>query len=204
MRDLMGAKTERLILAFSFGGVSLRALHQARVCISRVVSYRKHHLDFSCVYPPSRRVALARRAALAREPRAGETERARLHCPTRDPAATAGSRTSPRRLGHSTAPSASRRCSPRVSALPDILCAGWPCVGGGGAQGCASARGLRRGFGGLTGGLRAARLMAGPLWRPAPDVTMRLLCRDFGAKPCRRVGPRGSYVACCVHRVCTA
>ena len=168
------------------------------------IVHQKHHHEFSYVYPPSRRVALARRAALAREPRAGETERARLHCPTRDPAATAGSRTSPRRLGHSTAPSASRRCSPRVSALPDILCAGWPCVGGGGAQGCASARGLRRGFGGLTGGLRAARLMAGPLWRPAPDVTMRLLCRDFGAKPCRRVGPRGSYVACCVHRVCTA
>ena len=168
------------------------------------IVHQKHHHEFSYVYPPSRRVALARRAALAREPRAGETERARLHCPTRDPAATAGSRTSPRRLGHSTAPSASRRCSPRVSALPDILCAGWPCVGGGGAQGCASARGLRRGFGGLTGGLRAARLMAGPLWWPAPDVTMRLLCRDFGAKPCRRVGPRGSYVACCVHRVCTA
>ena len=167
------------------------------------IVHQKHHHEFSYVYPPSRRVALARRAALAREPRAGERA-ARLHCPTRDPAATAGSRTSPRRLGHSTAPSASRRCSPRVSALPDILCAGWPCVGGGGAQGCASARGLRRGFGGLTGGLRAARLMAGPLWRPAPDVTMRLLCRDFGAKPCRRVGPRGSYVACCVHRVCTA
>ena len=167
------------------------------------IVHQKHHHEFSYVYPPSRRVALARRAALAREPRAGERA-ARLHCPTRDPAATAGSRTSPRRLGHSTAPSASRRCSPRVSALPDILCAGWPCVGGGGAQGCASARGLRRGFGGLTGGLRAARLMAGPLWWPAPDVTMRLLCRDFGAKPCRRVGPRGSYVACCVHRVCTA
>ena len=94
-----------------------------------------------------------------------------------------------------------RRESPRcqTSCAPD-----GHALGGGGAQGCASARGLRRGFGGLTGGLRAARLMAGPLWRPAPDVTMRLLCRDFGAKPCRRVGPRGSYVACCVHRVCTA
>ena len=43
IRDLMGAKTERLILAFSFGGVSLRAVHQARVCISRVVSYRKQY-----------------------------------------------------------------------------------------------------------------------------------------------------------------
>jgi len=92
-----------------------------------------------------------------------------------------------------------RRESPRcqTSCAPD-----GHALGGGGAQGCASARGLRRGFGGLTGGLRAARLMAGPLWRPAP--AMRLLCRDFGAKPCRRVGPRGSYVACCVHRVCTA
>ena len=93
-------------------------------CAPAVVSYRKHHHDFPYVYPPSRRVALARRAALAREPRAGETERARLHCPTRDPAATAGSRTSPRRLGHSTAPSASRRCSPRcprcqTSCAPD-------------------------------------------------------------------------------------
>ena len=34
IRDLMGAKTERLILAFSFGGISLRALHQASLCIS--------------------------------------------------------------------------------------------------------------------------------------------------------------------------
>ena len=153
---------------------------------------------------PPRGASRWRAAPRWRESLAPANRAARLHCPTRDPAATAGSRTSPRRLGHSTAPSASRRCSPRLSALPNILCARWSCVGGGGAQRCASARGLRRGFGGLTGGLRAARLMAGPLWRPAPDVTMRLLCRDFGAKPCRRVGPRGSYVACCVHRVCTA
>ena len=98
IRDLMGAKTERLILAFSFGGVSLRALHQARVCISRVVSYRKHHHDFSYVYPPSRRVALARRAALAREPRAGEQSgaaplrnaRSRRHCWISDIAPSAG------------------------------------------------------------------------------------------------------------------
>ena len=41
-------------------------------CAPAVVSYRKHHHDFPYVYPPSRRVALARRAALAREPRAGE------------------------------------------------------------------------------------------------------------------------------------
>ena len=98
IRDLMGAKTERLILAFSFGGISLRALHQARVCISRVVSYRKHHHDFSYVYPPSRRVALARRAALAREPRAGEQSgaaplpnaRSRRHCWISDIARSAG------------------------------------------------------------------------------------------------------------------
>ena len=198
----MGAKTERLILAFSFGDVSLRALHQARVCISRV-AIENTTTTFTTFIPP-RGASRWRAAPRWRESLAPANRAARLHCATRDPAATAGSRTSPRRLGHSTAPSASRRCSPRVSALPDILCAGWPCVGGGGAQGCASARGLRRGFGGLTGGLRAARLMAGPLWWPAPDVTMRLLCRDFGAKPCRRVGPRGSYVACCVHRVCTA
>ena len=38
IRDLMGAKTERLILAFSFGGISLRALHRAslRGCGPRV------------------------------------------------------------------------------------------------------------------------------------------------------------------------
>ena len=36
------------------------------------IVHQKHHHEFSYVYPPSRRVALARRAALAREPRAGE------------------------------------------------------------------------------------------------------------------------------------
>ena len=168
------------------------------------IVHQKHHHDFPYVYPPSRRVALARRAALAREPRAGETERARLHCPTRDPAATPGSRSSPRRLWHSTAPSASRRCSPRVSALPDILCAGWPCVGGGGAQGCASARGLRRGFGGLTGGLCAAGLMAGPAVAAGGrhETSVERLAPSLAGE-WDRVG-RTSRVACivCVRRSC--
>ena len=109
---------------------------------------------------PPRGASRWRAAPRWRESLAPANRAARLHCPTRDPAATAGSRTSPRRLGHSTAPSASRRCSPRVSALPDILCAGWPCVGGGGAQGCASARGLRRG---LVGSQEDCALLAS--WR---------------------------------------
>ena len=37
------------------------------------IVHQKHHHDFPYVYPPSRRVALARRAALAREPRARRT-----------------------------------------------------------------------------------------------------------------------------------
>ena len=168
------------------------------------IVHQKHHHEFSYVYPPSRRVALARRAALAREPRAGEqsgrgsTAQRAIPPPLLDLGhrpVGCGTRRHLRR--HAVVRRESPRC--QTSCAPD-----GHALGGGGAQGCASARGLRRGFGGFTGGLRAARLMAGPLWRPAPDVTMRLLCRDFGAKPCRRVGPRGSYVACCVHRVCTA
>ena len=150
-----------------------------RSCLLPLFTCSHTRVKATSHFIPPRGASRWRAAPRWRESLAPANRAARLHCPTRDPAATAGSRTSPRRLGHSTAPSASRRCSPRVSALPDILCAGWPCVGGGGAQGCASARGLRRGFGGLTGGLRAARLMAGPLWRPAPDVTMRLLWRDW-------------------------
>ena len=43
IRDLMEAKAERLILAFSFGDASLRALHQARLCISSCFLYRKQY-----------------------------------------------------------------------------------------------------------------------------------------------------------------
>jgi hypothetical protein len=204
MRDLMGAKTERLILAFSFGGVSLRALHQARVCISRVVSYRKHHLDFSCVYPPSRRVALARRAALAREPRAGEqsgrgsTAQRAIPPPLLDLGhrpVGCGTRRHLRR--HAVVRRESPRC--QTSCAPD-----GHALGGGGAQGCASARGLRRGFGGFTGGLRAARLMAGPAVAAGGrhETSVERLAPSLAGE-WDRVG-RTSRVACivCVWRSC--
>ena len=62
------------------------------------IVHQKHHHEFSYVYPPSRRVALARRAALAREPRAGEQSgaaplpnaRSRRHCWISDIAPSAG------------------------------------------------------------------------------------------------------------------
>ena len=172
-------------------------------CAPAVVSYRKHHHDFSYVYPPSRRVALARRAALAREPRAGEQSgaaplpnaRSRRHCWISDIAPSAGALDGTFGVTPLFAESlrAARHLVRRMA-----MRGGWW------RPGVCQREGAAAGFGGLTGGLRAARLMAGPLWWPAPDVTMRLLWRDFGAKPCRRVGPRGSYVACCVHRVCTA
>ena len=113
------------------------------------IVHQKHHHEFSYVYPPSRRVALARRAALAREPRAGEQSgaaplpnaRSRRHCWISDIAPSAGALDGTFGVTPLFA---------EMSALPNILCAGWSCVGGGGAQRCASARGLRRGFGGLT------------------------------------------------------
>ena len=173
-------------------------------CASAADSYRKHHSLFFLRLSPleARRVGAPRRvgarASRRRTERRGSTAQRAIPPPLLDlghrPVGW-GTRRHLRR--HAVVRRESPRC--QTSCAPD-----GHALGGGGAQGCASARGLRRGFGGFTGGLRAARLMAGPLWRPAPDVTMRLLWRDFGAKPCRRVGPRGSYVACCVHRVCTA
>ena len=174
IRDLMGAKTERLILAFSFGGVSLRALHQARVCISRV-AIENTTSTFPTFIPP-RGASRWRAAPRWRESLARRTERARLHCPTRDPAATPGSRTSPRRLWHSTAPSASRRCSPLRAArhLVRRMAMRWVVVAPRGVPargGCG---------GGLVGSQEDCALLAswpGPLWRP--EAAMRLLWRDW-------------------------
>ena len=94
-----------------------------------------------------------------------------------------------------------RRESPRcqTSCAPD-----GHALGGGGAQGCASARGLRRGFGGFTGGLRAARLMAGPAVAAGGrhETSVERLAPSLAGE-WDRVG-RTSRVACivCVRRSC--
>ena len=62
------------------------------------------------------------------------------------------------------------------------------------------------GRGGLVGSQELCAMLAlpaGPLWRPAPDrCNHETSVRDWRqALPAS--GARGSYVACCVHRVCT-
>ena len=146
-------------------------------CAPAVVSYRKHHHDFSYVYPPSRRVALARRAALAREPRAGEqsgrgsTAQRAIPPPLLDLGhrpVGCGTRRHLRR--HAVVRRESPRC--QTSCAPD-----------GHAWGVVAPRGVpaRGGCGGgLVGSQEDCALLAswpGPLWRP--EAAMRLLWRDW-------------------------
>ena len=89
IRDLMGAKTERLILAFSFGVASLRALHQARVCTSSCLLQKAPPRLFLRLSPlEARRVGAPRRvgarASRRRTERRGSTAQRAIPPPLLD------------------------------------------------------------------------------------------------------------------------
>ena len=129
------------------------------------------------LYPPSRRVALARRAALAREPRAGEQSgaaplrnaRSRRHCWISDIAPSAGALDGTFCVTPLFAESlrAARHLVRRMAMRWVVVAPrGVPARGGCG--------------GGLVGSQEDCALLAswpGPLWRP--EAAMRLLWRDW-------------------------
>ena len=85
----MGAKTERLILAFSFGGASLRALHQARLCTSSCLLQKAPPRLFLRLSPlEARRVGAPRRvgarASRRRTERRGSTAQRAIPPPLLD------------------------------------------------------------------------------------------------------------------------
>ena len=141
------------------------------------IVHQKHHHEFSYVYPPSRRVALARRAALAREPRAGEQSgaaplpnaRSRRHCWISDIAPSAGALDGTFGVTPLFAESlrAARHLVRRMAMRWVVVAPrGVPARGGCG--------------GGLVGSQEDCALLAswpGPLWRP--EAAMRLLWRDW-------------------------
>ena len=186
-----------------FWVASLRALHQARLCTSSCLLQKAPPRIFLRLSPlEARRVGAPRRvgarASRRRTERRGSTAQRAIPPPLLDlghrPVGW-GTRRHLRR--HAVVRRESPRC--QTSCAPD-----GHALGGGGAQGCASARGLRRGFGGFTGGLRAARLMAGPAVAAGGrhETSVERLAPSLAGE-WDRVG-RTSRVACivCVRRSC--